>query len=105
MQPMLIYMMIIQTSVYPGFAPAAIVSGGGWDNDAYFKDLRKDNIFIDRVSKMTTFPDDATAKHWIGIARFFRALDYSNFVFDFGDVALLRSDINRSGYYTPLQNA
>lgn len=70
----------------PGFAPAAIVSGGGWDNDAYFKDLRKDNIFIDRVSKMTTFPDDATAKHWIGIARFFRALDYSNFVFDFGDV-------------------
>jgi hypothetical protein len=32
------------------------------------------------------FNDDLTAKHWIGIAKFFRALDYSNFVLDFGDV-------------------
>ena len=68
----------------PGFSAAATVSGGSWDT--HFENLRKDNIFIDRVSKMKAFPDDATAKHWIGIARFFRALDYSNFVFDFGDV-------------------
>lgn len=67
----------------PGFSAAATVSGGDWDGN--FSDLRKDNIFIDRVSKMK-FSDDATAKHWIGIARFFRALDYSGFVFDFGDV-------------------
>ena len=67
----------------PGFSAAATVSGGSWDT--YFSKLRKDNIFVDRVSKMK-FNDDATAKHWIGIAKFFRALDYSNFVFDFGDV-------------------
>jgi hypothetical protein len=72
------------SATLPGFASLVTTSGGGWDN--YFTDIRKDNIFVDRVTKMTGFPDSATARHWIGIARFFRALDYSNFVFDFGDV-------------------
>lgn len=67
----------------PGFANQATNSGGSWD--AYFTKIRKDNIFVDRVSKME-FNDDVAAKHWIGIARFFRALDYSDFVFAFGDV-------------------
>ena len=67
----------------PGFASQVTNNGGGWDS--YFTQIRKDNIFVDRVSKMT-FSDTVAAKHWIGIARFFRALDYSNFVFDFGDV-------------------
>ena len=68
----------------PGFASLVTNNGGAWDN--YFTDIRKDNIFVDRVTSMTGFPDSATARHWIGIARFFRALDYSNFVFDFGAV-------------------
>jgi len=67
----------------PGFASQVTNSGGAWDN--YFTKIRKDNIFVDRVSKMK-FDNNATSLHWIGIARFFRALDYSNFVFDFGDV-------------------
>ena len=68
----------------PGFASLVTNVGGAWDN--YFTYIRKDNIFVDRVSTMKGFTDSATARHWIGIARFFRALDYSNFVFDFGDV-------------------
>ncbi len=67
----------------PGFASQPTAKGGAWGT--YYQKIRKDNIFVDRVSKMK-FDNDATAKHWIGIARFFRALDYSEFVFDFGDV-------------------
>ena len=67
----------------PGFANQATNSGGSWNT--YFTKIRKDNIFIDRVSKMK-FNDDVASKHWIGIARFFRALDYAEFVFAFGDV-------------------
>lgn len=67
----------------PGFPSQVTTNGGGWDS--YFAKIRKDNIFVDRVSKMQ-FGDSAAYKHWVGIARFFRALDYSNFVFDFGDV-------------------
>ncbi len=67
----------------PGFASQPTNKGGIWNT--YFSQIRKDNIFVDRVSNMK-FNDDATSKHWIGIAKFFRALDYSNFVLDFGDV-------------------
>jgi len=67
----------------PGFANQATNSGGSWDT--YFSKIRKDNIFVDRVSKMQ-FNDDVASKHWIGIAKFFRALDYADFVFAFGDV-------------------
>jgi len=67
----------------PGFASVVTNNGGSWNS--YFTMIRKDNIFVDRVSKMQ-FNDTIASKHWIGIARFFRALDYSNFVFDFGDV-------------------
>ncbi|MBV4359009.1 RagB/SusD family nutrient uptake outer membrane protein [Pinibacter aurantiacus] len=66
-----------------GFAAQPTVNGGSWDT--YFSKIRKDNIFIDRVSKMS-FSDSTTYKHWNGIARFFRGFDYANFVFDFGDV-------------------
>ncbi|MES2373347.1 MAG: RagB/SusD family nutrient uptake outer membrane protein [Bacteroidota bacterium] len=67
----------------PGFPSQVTNSGGAWDT--YFSRIRKDNIFVNRVSKMS-FTDSATYKHWNGIARFFRAFDYANFVFDFGDV-------------------
>ncbi|MDI3318364.1 RagB/SusD family nutrient uptake outer membrane protein [Pinibacter soli] len=66
-----------------GFAAQPTVNGGSWDT--YFSKIRKDNIFIENVSKMK-FSDTATYKHWNGIARFFRGFDYASFVFDFGDV-------------------
>ncbi|MDP3445625.1 MAG: RagB/SusD family nutrient uptake outer membrane protein [Ignavibacteria bacterium] len=67
----------------PGFSSQPTNIGGRWNS--FFSDIRKDNIFVDRVSNMK-FDDELTANHWIGIARFFRAMDYSDFVFAFGDV-------------------
>lgn len=67
----------------PGFSAVGTVNGGAWST--YFSRVRKDNIFVDRVTNMK-FDDESASKHWIGIARFFRALNYSDFVFAFGDV-------------------
>lgn len=56
-------------------------SGTSWS----FTKVRESNLMLDRVSKMTAL--DAPAKnHWMGIARFFRAIAYSNLVNNFGDV-------------------
>lgn len=55
-------------------------SGGGWT----FSWVRKANIMIDRVQK-SPLSDDAK-KHWVGIGRFFRGLEYFDLVRTFGDV-------------------
>lgn len=67
----------------PGFNAQPTNKGGLWGT--YFSDIRKDNIFVDRVARVP-FDDQETANHWMGIARFFRAFDYSLFAFSFGDV-------------------
>ncbi len=67
----------------PGFAAQPTNKDGQWKT--YFQKIRKDNIFVDRVSKMD-FSDEVAGDHWNGIARFFRAMDYADFVLDFGDV-------------------
>lgn len=55
-------------------------SGGGWS----FTNVRNINLFIDRI-KRVPMPAEAT-NHWLGIARFFRAMEYSELVRQFGDV-------------------
>ncbi|MDQ0636563.1 hypothetical protein QF042_000128 [Pedobacter sp. W3I1] len=55
-------------------------SGGGWS----FTFVRKANIFIDRVSNSTYLSDDVK-KNWVGVGRFFRALEYNDLVKAFGD--------------------
>ncbi|MGE5521502.1 MAG: RagB/SusD family nutrient uptake outer membrane protein [Candidatus Dadabacteria bacterium] len=55
-------------------------SGGGWT----FAWVRKANIFIDRVQ--TVPMSDEAKKHWTGVGRFFRALEYNDLVKRFGDV-------------------
>jgi hypothetical protein len=55
-------------------------SGGGWA----FTWVRKANIFLDRIQKVP-MTEEAT-KHWTGIARFFRAMEYHDLVKSFGDV-------------------
>ena len=59
-------------------------SGGGWS----FTTVRRANLFIDRVEKMpvTAAFNEETKNHWIGVGRFFRALEYFNLVKRFGDV-------------------
>lgn len=51
-----------------GFAAAPIVKGGSWGS--HLSNIRRDNIFIDRVERVTEWNEE-TANHWRGIARFF----------------------------------
>src|SRR5690625_2809403 len=55
-------------------------SGGGWS----FEWVRKINLLIDRVDGMEL--DDETKNHWLGVGRFFRALEYNDLTKRFGDV-------------------
>lgn len=55
-------------------------SGGGWS----FGYVRKANLFLNRIHLATM--DDAAMKHWEGIGRFFRGLEYASLVNRFGDV-------------------
>ncbi|WP_276502226.1 RagB/SusD family nutrient uptake outer membrane protein [Terrimonas pollutisoli] len=55
-------------------------SGGGWS----FAWVRKANLFINRIQRVPM--NEEAIKHWTGIARFFRALEYNDLVKAFGDV-------------------
>jgi hypothetical protein len=62
------------------FAKNAPTTGGGWT----FTWVRKANLFIDRVQKVPM--GEEAIKHWTGIGRFFRAMEYHDLVKRFGDV-------------------
>ncbi|HCV15765.1 MAG: hypothetical protein A2W97_11770 [Bacteroidetes bacterium GWE2_40_63] len=55
-------------------------SGNGWS----FTYVRRHNLMIDRVDKMPV--SEEAKKHWRGIGRFFRAMEYSDLAISFGDV-------------------
>lgn len=60
----------------------------GAENDAWstkFNQIRADNVFVNRMME-ANMGDAATTNHWLGVARFWRAVDYSNFVLEFGKV-------------------
>jgi hypothetical protein len=48
-----------------------------------FSWIRRSNLYIDRIK--TVPMSDEAKKHWTGVAKFFRAMEYSNRVNDFGD--------------------
>lgn len=63
--------------------------------------VRKANLLLERIEEMKTkgILDDAAYAHWSGVARFFRAYEYSRLVQTFGDVpyfdkVLLDSDFD-----------
>lgn len=62
------------------FTKVAPASGGGWS----FTYVRRYNQLIDRAMN-SNLPEEAK-NHWMGVARFFRAMEYSMLVQDFGDV-------------------
>lgn len=64
----------------PLFTQQVPTTGGGWS----FSWVRKANIFIDRVQ--TVPMEEEATKHWTGVGRFFRALEYTDLVKAFGDV-------------------
>jgi hypothetical protein len=55
-------------------------SGNGWAFDW----VRRHNLMINRVQNMN-LPDEAK-NHWLGVARFFRAMEYSDLAMAFGDI-------------------
>jgi hypothetical protein len=58
-------------------------TGPSWN----FAWIRKANIMIDRITQvMPNILSDTSYKHWLGIGRFFRALEYARLVNVFGDV-------------------
>lgn len=70
-------------------------SGGGWSPalpasqtpagvTSYYSRIRKANHFIESVPIAEL--DEEVNNHWLGIGRFFRGLEYANFVNTFGDV-------------------
>lgn len=65
-------------------------SGGGWT----FTWVRKANIMINRVQN-SPIADDAK-KHWVGIGRFFRGLEYYDLVRNFGDIPWYDQEMNES---------
>ncbi|PRY11692.1 putative outer membrane starch-binding protein [Pontibacter ummariensis] len=62
-------------------------SGGGWS----FGYVRKANVFIDRVQNVPM--SDEAKKHWTGIGRFFRAMEYADLVNSFGDVPWYETEL------------
>lgn len=64
----------------PQFPDDVPTSGGGWT----FSLVRKANLMIERVK--TVPMDEESLRHWIGVGRFFRALEYADLVNRFGDV-------------------
>ena len=65
-------------------------SGLNWN----FSWIRKANVMIDRIeSKMGNLLSADSKSHWMGIARFFRAIEYAGLVSTFGDVPYFDREI------------
>lgn len=67
-------------------------SGNGWD----FTWVRRHNLMIDRVQGMTL--SDEAKNHWLGVARFFRAMEYSKLAALFGDIPWYDKEIFPGDY-------
>lgn len=62
-----------------------LYSGPTWN----FAWIRKSNYMQDRINeRMSNILSEEAKKHWIGIARFFRAMEYAGLATTFGDVPL-----------------
>jgi starch-binding outer membrane protein, SusD/RagB family len=70
-----------------------------------YADIRSINIMLDRIeTRMKNILSDEAYNHWIGIGRFFRAMEYAILVNRFGDVPYydkVVSDIDKDNLYKP----
>lgn len=70
-------------------------SGPNWN----FAWIRKSNIMINRIeTRMGGLLTDVQKNHWLGIARFFRAMDYAGLVTVFGDVPYYDHEVSNTDY-------
>jgi len=85
----------IEGNVVDKFPLNVPTSGGGWspalpdeqkptEASSYYSRVRKANHFIESVPKAALAAE--AENHWLGVGRFFRGLEYANFVNRFGDV-------------------
>lgn len=77
-------------SSYTQFPQTTAASNGSW----FFGYIRKANIMLERID--LTDMDDASKKHWEGVARFFRAFQYFKLVQTFGGVPWLGHSLDIS---------
>ncbi|MDR0692317.1 MAG: RagB/SusD family nutrient uptake outer membrane protein [Prevotellaceae bacterium] len=69
-----------------------ISSYNGPDWNFYW--VRKTNIFLDRIEqRMGGILTEEQKNHWVGVGRFFRAMEYANLVRVFGDVPYYDYDV------------
>lgn len=70
-----------------------------------FSWIRKSNIMLNRIeTRMKGVLNEEAFRHWMGIARFFRAMDYAGLVTVFGDVPYYDhevSDVDYDDLYKP----
>lgn len=66
--------------------------GRQWD----FAWVRRTNIAIDRLESYKANLSEEAYKHWMGIARFFRAYEYYRLVMTFGDVPYWDAPVNET---------
>jgi hypothetical protein len=70
-----------------------------------YTDIRSINIMLDRIeNRMKDILPSEAYNHWMGIGRFFRAMEYADLVNRFGDVPYydhVVSDIDKDDLYKP----
>ncbi|MDR2652917.1 MAG: RagB/SusD family nutrient uptake outer membrane protein, partial [Prevotellaceae bacterium] len=60
-----------------------------------FSWVRKTNLILDRINtRMEGILSNEAKNHWIGIARFFRGMEYANLVRVFGDVPFYNKELD-----------
>lgn len=72
------------------FTKVVPATSGAWS----FSWVRKANIFIDRVQ--TVPMSEEAINHWVGVGRFFRAMEYFDLVKRFGDVPWYESELDEA---------
>lgn len=75
-------------STFQNFALTAPTTSADWD----WTYVRKANIMLERISQVPM--SDEAKKHWNGIAKFFRAMDYFNKVKTFGGVPYISKSLD-----------
>ncbi len=79
----------------------SVPNGGSWS----YSYVRSINIMITRMNeRMTGILSEEAFNHWMGVARFFRALEYSELATRYGDVPYydyVVSDIDKDALYKP----
>ena len=74
-------------------APAS-TSASSWD----FSDVRVINVLINRINSANL--NSETKEHWLGVARFLRAMEYAKLVSRFGDVPYYEEVLGNTDYTT-----